>query len=505
MMTYGVGIDRPVPYYDNYYRMSSLDLTLPNSAAGGIPGALRFAGFGPGRIGADTFVSPIIELAPRFALTYAINNKTLIRTGWGMYYAPGNNNIPQGTEVGDFLDGFFFTQALGSTNSGVTPAMVLGQGVPAFTTPLPDLDPTIANGSVPDYYNQASDHSPTLQSWTFDVQRELSPNTLLDVAYVGQHGYRLVGQLENLDQVPTKYLALGSVLNESVTSPDAVAAGITVPYPGFTGSVAQALRPFPQYLGINDDGEPTGKSSYQGLQTKVQRRLSNGLNFLVSYTLSKTICNTGQQGYTTWATTAMDTYNRALEKTIGGLDQTHVLSISYVYQLPFGPGRKFATKGGPVGKLVGGWEVAGIQMYQSGTPISVGGGGPIPLFGGGNRPDRASGPIRTSISGRFDPATDPYLNLSAFQQPPPYQFGTLGPYLPNVRGFPNYNESISLMKDMHITESTYIQFRCETFNTFNRVVFSNPASNINTPATFGVVSGQANGPRIIQFGLKVFF
>ena len=213
-----------------------------------------------------------------------------------MYYAPGNNNIPQGTEVGSFLDGFFFSQSVGSTNSGVTPGMVLAQGVPAFTTPLPDLDPTIANGNVPDYYNQASDHSPTLQSWTFDVQRALSTNTLLDVAYVGQHGYRLVGQLENLDQVPTKYLALGSVLNESVTSPDAVAAGIAVPYPGFTGSVAQALRPFPQYLGINDNGEPTGTSSYQGLQTKVQRRLSNGLNFLVSYTLSKTLTNTGQQG-----------------------------------------------------------------------------------------------------------------------------------------------------------------------------------------------------------------
>jgi hypothetical protein len=326
----------------------------------------------------------------------------------------------------------------------------------------------------------------------------------LDVAYVGQHGYRLVGQLENLDEVPDKYLALGSLLNDSVSSPGAVAAGIAAPYPGFTGSVAQALRPFPQYLGIYDDGQPTGKSSYNGLQTKVQRRLSQGLNFLVSYTLSKTITNAGQEGYTTWAPTAMDTYNRALEKAIAPGDATHVLSISYVYQLPFGPGKHFAAHGA-VGKLVGGWEVTGIQLYSSGTPIAVSGGGIIPLFGGANRPNRVPGvPIKIA-PGNFDPATDLYLNLNAFAQPAPYTYGTLGPYLPNVRGFPSYNESISLIKNTYITETKYIQFRCETFNTFNRVVFSGPSSNINVPATFGVVSGQANGPRIIQFGAKVFF
>jgi hypothetical protein len=168
-LNYGVALNRSVPYYDNHYRMSSVDLSLPNSAAGGIPGALQFAGFGPGKINRDTFVNPVEEVSPRVALTYAFDNKTVVRSGWGIYYAPGNMNQAQGTDVGDFLDGYSFTQTPASTNSGVTPGMVLSQGFAPFTLPLPDLDPTIANGSTPDYYNWAGAHSPTLQSWTLDV------------------------------------------------------------------------------------------------------------------------------------------------------------------------------------------------------------------------------------------------------------------------------------------------------------------------------------------------
>jgi len=506
-LQYGLALDRAVPYWDNYYRMSSLGLGLANSAAGGIPGALEFAGFGTGRIGRNTFADPVQELAPRLGLTYAFSNKTLVRAGFGIYYSGGNNNVAQGTAVGSFLTGFAFPQTLVSTNSGVSPAIILSQGFPPFTTPLPDLDPTLGNGSSVDYYNWASAHSPTLQSWSLDIQRELSPSTILDVAYVGQQGYRLVGQLENLNQVPTKYLSLGSLLDQDINSPAARAANIPIPYPGFTGSVAQALRPFPQYVGINDVGQPTGKSNYQGLQVKAQRRLSEGFSFLVSYTLSKTIANNGQQGYTTWASSAVDTYNRSLAKTIAPLDQTHVLSLTYVYELPFGPGKRFANTRGAIGKLVGGWETTGVLSYASGTPIAVAGGGPIPLFGGGNGPNRNLGvPIRTSVSpGSFDPATDLYLNINAFSQPAPFTFGTVGGNLPNVRTFPSYNENIDLIKNTYITESIYIQFRVEAFNAFNRVVFSGPAADINSPGTFGVVSGQANSPRIFQFGMKFFF
>jgi hypothetical protein len=501
----GLAVDHPYPYSEKYHRMASLSLTTPNEAAGGILGAVSFAGFGPGRTNKNTFGYGVTELAPRLGLAYAINQKMVVRAGYGMYYAQGNGNAIDSLDVGNFLQGFAYPQTLTSPDGGITPAMTFSQG---FATPptVPNLDPTIANGGNVDYFNQAAGRSPTLQSWTFDVQRQLGVNTLLDVAYVGQQGYRLPGNLENLNQVNPKYLSLGAVLNDSISSPEAVAAGIPVPYQGFTGTVAQALRPYPQYTTINDADQPTGKSNYQGLQMKAQRRLSQGFNFLVSYTLSKTLGNSAQEGYASWAPMAMDTYHRSLAKAIAPGDQTHVLSISYVYELPFGPGKRFATTGGAIGKIVGGWEVTGIQSYASGTPIAVSGGGPIPLFGGGNAPNRIPGvPIRTSISGKFDPATDRYLNVNAFADPAPYTFGTVGPRLPNVRGFPSFNENIALLKDTHITESTYVQFRVETFNTFNRVVFSGPSTSIDSPSTYGVVSGTANSPRVVQFALKLIF
>lgn len=503
----GLAFDYPTPFTEEHYRMSSLGLKTPNSAAGERLGALTFAGFGPGRIGAPTFVSGVPELAPRLGLAYAINNKTVVRGGYGIYYAQGNENAITGTDVGAFITGFQFPQFLTSTNNGVTPASIFSQGFPAFTKPLPDLDPTLANGGSLDYFNQGGANSPTLQSWTFDVQRQFGLNALVDAAYVGQHGYELAGNLENLDQVNPKYLSLGATLEDSITSPAAIAAGISLPYPGFTGSVAQALRPFPQFTNVTDLGQPTGRSSYEGLQLKVQKRLSEGLNFLLSYTLSKTLGNNGAQPYAIFAPEPLNTYNQSLAKSLAPTDQTHNLVASYLYQLPLGPGKRFANKGGALAKIVGGWESSGILSYASGTPIAVTGGPPLPLFGGPNEPNLVPGvPVRTSVSpGNFNPATDRYLNIRAFVQPAPFSFGDVGPALPNVRGFPAYNEDISLIKDTYFTESKYLQFRVETFNTFNRVVFSNPASNANVLATFGQVTGQANSPRVIQFALKFFW
>jgi len=160
-----------------------------------------------------------------------------------------------------------------------------------------------------------------------------------------------------------------------------------------------------------------------------------------------------------------------------------------------------------VSQIVDGWQFNAIQNYQSGTPIAVAGGGDIPLFGGGNRPNWVSSDVRSSVPmGSFDPAKDVYLNINAFSQPAPFTFGNAPPRIPSVRGPASYAEDFSIFKKFYLkSESRYLEFRAEFFNLFNRVVFGNPSADLNNPATFGQITSQANTPRVIQFGMKLIF
>jgi len=352
-----------------------------------------------------------------------------------------------------------------------------------------------------------------MNTWTLDVQRELPFNTVLNAAYVGSRTTGLTTGLENINQVNPKYLSLGNLLLADVHSPEAAAAGIGVPYPGFEGSVAQALRPFPQYNTINDFYQPTGFGNYHSLQARLQKRFSSGLLFLASYTLSKNIGTVANNTFGSWfgggGFGAMDTYNRALEKGIAGFDRTHVFVFSWAYELPFGPGKRFLGHSNPVAKqLLGGWQLNAIHRYQSGTPIGVYGGSDLSqLFGGGNRPNWISNDVRTDVSmSSFDPARDIYLNINAFSQPAPYTFGNAPPRLPNVRSPAYYNEDFSVFKKFYLaSEFRYLEFRAEFFNVLNRVVLGSPSSSINNPNTFGMIFYQANPPRVIQCGLKFIF
>jgi hypothetical protein len=146
-----------------------------------------------------------------------------------------------------------------------------------------------------------------------------------------------------------------------------------------------------------------------------------------------------------------------------------------------------------------------ILSYASGTPLGIRGGPDPGLYGGGNRPNVVSGADPLAFhGGKFDPAVDLYLNRAAFSSPAPYTIGNAPRYSSNIRGFGNKNESMGFLKQTNITEAVYIQFRAEFFNIFNRTVFGGPDTNIND-VSYGVVSGQVNMPRLIQFGLKLYF
>ena len=182
--------------------------------------------------------------------------------------------------------------------------------------------------------------------------------------------------------------------------------------------------------------------------------------------------------------------------------------FSWNYEVPIGRGKHFGSSLHPVANaIVGGWQLNSIERYQSGVPIAVTGGPNLPLFGGGNRPNWISNDVRSSVPmSNFDPAKDVYLNINAFSEPAPYTFGDAPKTLPNVRAPALYNEDFSLFKKFGLgNESRYLEFRAEFFNIFNRVVFGAPATNVNSPTTFGTFGSQANAPRIIQVAVKLLF
>ena len=504
-VTLGLRHEIPTVIREADSRQSVLNLSTPNPGAGGRLGALQFL-----QPGDQLTPNYYRAFSPRLGIAYSVNEKTVIRAGFGMFYSP-TNATSVGRQSGLFSTGFSFTQNFPQLTSGRVPALNLDNGVPTFTGTLPNTDPTLANGNVVEFMNPGAGKPGYMSSWTLNVQRELPGQFLLDLGYVGQRGVALPSGLENLNQVDLKYLSLGNTLNADINSDAARAAGITPPYPGFTGSVSQALRPYPQFTDIRNLYQPIGWSTYHAMQMRLQRRYSMGLTFLAAYTISKAIVSGG--GYTGLGDDAagsrpLDTNNRLIEKRLAGFDTPQNLVLSWGYEMPFGKGKKFLGHAGTAANLlVGGWQINAIQRYVSGTPVGVSGGGVIPLSNGGNRPSRVLGvPARTNVSGSdFDPARDRYLDPNAFVQPAAFTLGNAPPVLADVRTFSFLNEDFSVLKDFPFYEAHRIQFRAEFFNIFNRVVFAGPSGNLNAPATFGRISGQANAPRNIQLGLKYIF
>ena len=498
-MTLGLRYDIPVPIKGEDGVFSVIDLNLANPGAGGLPGAYIFGDAGQ----PDTDYR---EFSPRLSLAYRLNDKTVVRSGFGIIYSQSNANSAA-IELGgaEFLAGFTDLSLPRSLDQGITPAFALDDGFPPFEGTLPNLVPELNVGGTADYIAKDSGRAAYTSNWNFTLQRELGFNIFTDIAYAGAKGTRMPSNLDNLNQVPASYLGLGTTLQKNINSPEAEAAGITAPYPGFNGSVAQALRPYPQYTTLIIHANPIGNYTYHSLQFKLQKRFSQGLSFLTAYTLSKNISDTKGNAWANQEVKALDRERRGLEKSVSPIDQTHNLATTLIYELPFG-----RNSSGAVAKLVKGWQVSTVTLYRSGGPLAISGGSSMPIFGGGNRPNRVSGAERrTSIGkGSFDPNQHLYLNGGAWAPSAQFTFGDGSRVEPDIRGFSNWEENLSLSKRTHvpsISEDFNVEFRAEFFNLFNRVVFRDPRTNSNSKANFGRVTGQANAPRGIQFGLKINF
>jgi len=512
-LTLGLRYEIPIYLRERNGNMSFLSLTAPNAAAGGRPGALIFLGKGPGRTGTFNMLGHYYKsFAPRTGLAYQINNKTVLRMGYGIFRLPTNVGLSIGCDY--FFTGWCASPAFSTLDNGINPAFNLDSGFPATNIILPNLDPTQRNNGSIMYINGSSNKPSTTQSWSVGFQHELPFNILLDAAYVGSNSTGMPSNMENINQVNPSWLSLGSELAADVsclgagTCPKAAAAGVQSPYLGFSGSLSQALKPYPQYVSIVDDYQPTGYNTYHALQIRLQKRYSSGLSFLGAYTLSKNIGAVSELdiGATLLGgLTALDTFNRKREKSLLSQDQTHMLVFSWSYALPIGRGKKYLSNAsGVVNHLLGGWQLNSIESYKSGIPIGITGGPDNIIVG--NRPNWIGGGRSAVSMSNFDPAVDRYLDISSWSQPAPFTIGNGPRTQPNLRTPRNLDEAFSVFKRFNFgAESRYLEFRTETFNVFNRVVFGRPSSDVNDPASFGIIGSQTNTPRIIQFALKFIF
>lgn len=491
-------------------RQSSLDPALANPGAGGFPGALVFAGSGQGRTGRRTFADTWFGgFGPRVGFAYQLTQKTALRGGYGISYLPGTLNGGGGGSIPN-TQGFTASPSFSTADQGITPAFYIDGGFPQNFARPPFLNPSFANAQGITFIPRDNGRLPYMQNWSFNVQRELPAEMLLDVAYSASKGTRLLADnIFSLNQLNPQYLSLGSLLNANILSAQAVAANIKQPFAGFAtllgsrATVGQSLRPFPQFTGVTYFQPPAGNSTYHSLQAKFEKRFSKGLLFLASYTWAKTLTDTGANGQTFLEQSGQDNYNRRLEKSLSPNDIPHVFAYSAVYELPFGPGKAFLNQRGALGKLVGGWQISGVLRYQSGIPLGVGVNNTSGLFNPTLRPNRVLGqPVSLSFS---DPAKDRYANVNAFSVPTPFSLGNSSRVVGDLRGPGYYNEDVALWKDTKLGERVRVQLRGEAFNVFNRVVFAAPSLNLSNTTQFGIISGQDNRPRQMQLSLRLEF
>jgi outer membrane receptor protein involved in Fe transport len=496
-LNYGLRWDIFVPRYEKQGNLSTFDLGLPNPGAGNLPGALTFFGEGQGRNGNKRLADIDWKaFGPRLGIAYQVTQQTVLRGGYGIYYALGNANAGLRDSLNSSW-GFIQQPTFVSQDAGVTPAFYWDNGFPQNFCHAPCLVPTGVNGTDVRMVQRSDGRAPYFQNWSFTIERELASLINLEVTYLGTKGTRIGNALMHLNELDPAYLRLGSLLTRPVTSAEAAAAGIRAPYAGFTGSVAQALKPFPHMNDVFNRSNPSGSSTYNALQSQLQVRSFKGLDVQVAYTFAKTLSDADVLAG--GGTAGQTFYNRRLEKTLAITDVPHVFAMSWSYDLPFARNWK-----GVAGRLLGGWVLTGIHQYSVGVPIILTANNTLPLGNQVLRPDAVAGASRrTSVSG-FDPARDLWINRDAFRTPAAFTFGSSARSYGDLRA-PNFlNENFGLIKRVKFLEHFTATFRGELFNAFNRTVFSAPQANVSN-AQFGRITAQSNTPRQGQVALRLEF
>ncbi|HEY2934553.1 MAG TPA: TonB-dependent receptor [Acidobacteriota bacterium] len=516
-LNFGLRWDIPEPFTEAANRLTSLNPKKPNPGADNFPGALEMLGSCSGCTNKSSFSDTYWrQFGPRVGFAWSNGARNfVVRGGYGINYSP------------PIMDGFNFPYTAGFNGSNPViarsgrfredPSYLWDNPYRAFTQVLPNSDPAQRNGDGIGYYLPDTNRWPYVQNWNLGVQLEAPWDTKLEINYVGNKGTRLnePQYLFSLNQVDPKWLSLGDALIEPISQhPE-----IKKPYPSFNGTVARALRPFPQFEGINTHRLNSGWSKYNSLQVTGTKRSTHGLSFLAAYTFSKSLATGDTAGPGNYYDYGQNFYNRRADYSVTQFHIPHDLKLTWIYDLPWGPDRRWLREGWG-GRILGGWTLSSIQRYRSGTPISIGVSGLEfdALFNGGFRADVLL-PRDKQILGDKPQNIDPingsaYLNPAAFGTPPktarnvPLRLGNAPRWLPNLRGFALYTEDLSLIKKTYLgfREGSNLEIRFDAVNIFNRTIIGGPNTDVTSPR-FGKIFGKGNagGPRNIQLGLRFTF
>lgn len=471
-LTWNIGLrwETHTPRVDSLDRQNGFDLAAVNPVSR-TPGVITFAGRdGQGR---TVYGGDYNNFAPRigFAWKPLGSTKTVVRSSYGVFFGPplpGSNNMTAGFEIaGDYQ----------TPDNGLTPAFLLRNGFPAPPPPV-NLNPgfgAVAVGQAVRYAPQFIERNRRLgysQQWNLTIQRELVGNLLLETAYLGNVGHKLNGPNTSINQVPVALMAAGN---------------------------AQVRRPFPQFANVISVAPMWGNSSYHALNVKLEKRFSNGLNFLSNYTWSKFIDDVAA-GFENGNAVGgiQNLYDRRAEKSLSGNDIRHRFNTSSVYELPWGTGRRWLTSG-PAAWLVGGWNLGAILTLQQGSPNGI-----TTQVNGTN----AFNPGAQRVNVLRDPAlpvgdrtVSRWFDTAAVVAPPQFTFGNAGRALFTGPGLVNLD--VSLLKNFRWSERYNLQVRLESFNLPNRANFDDPGTALGAPG-FGVI-GVARSARSLQLGMKLDF
>jgi hypothetical protein len=409
-----------------------------------------------------------------------------------------------------------------STDNGVTPAFVTDQGLPDFRRP-PFIEPQFSNGNNTAYWDGEAVRLPQNYQWTMSLQRQLGDSWVVEASYNATVGAHLVAGVKNPNQLPWDLVGRygNGLLGAPLNSDQARAAGIGVPYSeifrdfGANVSVAQALRPYPQYRDIqtqSGQGDKSGHSSYHALILKADKRFGSGVTFQGSYVFSKILSDTDTFGDNL---KSQDHYNRGLEKSLSALDRTHNFKFSYIYELPVGKGKRWMNRGGVANAILGGWRLSGTQFYSSGAPIGLTNANTFNTFAGRMNAlymDQA-GTYDNWVVEQDNPnwrGADRYFQpASFFGNQSANQLGRTRPGDATrlngaARTMWSDVENFSLAKTINATEQVRVDIRWEAFNAFNRSRFNVGSTDVTSP-NFGRVTGTVNDPRRMQLGLKIYW
>jgi hypothetical protein len=514
-INYGIRYNLEYPDKEDNNDYQYLNLTSPSPLNSQVTSLGTLTG-GPGFVGTNG-VGPRVQITqflnfdPRAGLAYRLDQKTVVRAGYGIFHAPVWVNLGNPLSQGYSAT----TTSNPAQANGVTPLYNMDSPFPSGLTPVTGDSLGLATnaGLAIAGYTRQQKVSYSSQ-WSLDVQRELPYNFVVKLGYVGNSGTHLYVPV-NFNQLPDGDLAQGSSLTATVANPFyGVITNKTSPLAAPTVRAFQLQLPHPQFQTMTAYGTGEGHSDYNALQLSIERRFSQGLAVLFDYTHSKMLDNVGDYflsgGF-------QDNYCPSCDRSISQQDLPDVIRLSLQYELPFGKGKPFANHG-VLAETIGGWLVGTFYTYDNGAPVELtspaNSTNSTNVFGGGStiRPDvtGASTAVpggRHIVIGQGASVVSEYFNPAAFSATPAFTFGDARRYQETIRLPGTLNFDMLAEKRFPLPESEELTFRFEAFNAFNRVQLTGlNTSYSSTPDTFGyLLPSQANSPRSLQASLRFAF